>query len=81
MSFIRKGGCFQGRGVSKNIGMAVQINMYIDVGLLADVLGGGGSTKTCANLSFIVLWNHCNNAATNTGMNDHERSQTFTSHR
>ena len=39
-----KGGVFKVRGeeISKNISMNVRINMYIDVGLLADVLGGGG---------------------------------------
>jgi hypothetical protein len=36
--------------------------MYIDVGLLTDVQGGGVPTKTCANLSFIVLYKHCNDA-------------------
>ena len=38
-----KGGVFKvGGEISKNIGMTVRISMYIDVGLLADVLGGGG---------------------------------------
>lgn len=45
MRFIRKGGCFQGRGVSKNTGGTVQTSMYKDTGLLTDVRGDGGPTS------------------------------------